>query len=105
MNFSAILNLIRVNEKTQDIFAIQNKYTVAYSYINKIIDNEYIQDKYINWEEAGHYCSWSRVSKRPVVFLRVYDLGSKFILILNTQLKKGLHQKLANDFKKIFGEY
>lgn len=104
MDFSAILNLIRANEKTQAIFAVQNKYTVAYSYIHKIINNEYIQDKYINWEEARHYCSWSRVAKRPAVYLRVYDLGSKFILILNTQLKKGLHQKLAHDFKKIFGE-
>ena len=73
--------------------------TIGYTCINNIIEGECIQNKYIDWEQSINDIS---IKKYPYVFFRVYNQGSQFVLILNTTLNKGVHEKLLHFMRRLF---
>lgn len=72
--------------------------TISYTYINNIIDGECIQNKYINWEQSTNELS---VTKSTYTFFRVYNQGPQFVIILNTILNKGVHEKLLHFIQRL----
>ena len=74
-------------------------YPIIYTYINKIVQEDYVQNKYIDWNNSLNEVQYS---KDVGILLRVYNLGAKVIVILNTTMNKGLHQKLLAYINKVF---
>ena len=74
-------------------------YPIIYTYINKIMQEDYVQNKYIDWNNSLNEVQYG---KDVGIFLRVYNLGAKVVVILNTTMNKGLHQKLLAYINKVF---
>lgn len=62
---------------------------IIYTYINKIT-TEFTQNKYINWSESINELCF----RKKIIFFRVYNFESKFVIILNTKIKKGYHDQM-----------
>lgn len=76
----------------------EQPYLILYTYINKIVDNQYMQNKYIDWDRSKNELN-SR--KKGIVFLRVYNMGSQFVVILDSHLKKNGHADLLNRLQEL----
>ncbi|VEG91825.1 AMP-binding protein [Legionella spiritensis] len=72
-------------------------YIIVYTYINKIVDNDYVQNHYIDWLSSEQDVNFN---KKGVIFLRVYNMGSYFVINMDSQMKKGLHNCLIEDLQK-----
>ena len=76
----------------------QQRYSLLYTYINKITDDkDYSQNHYINWSKSR--CEIFP-GNRKTVFFRVYNMGSKFIINIDSQMIKGFHRAMVSDFFK-----
>lgn len=73
--------------------------TISYTYINKVMDGEYMQNKYLDWDNSTHKLN---INKRPYMSLRAFNLGSQYALILNSCINVGFHEKLIQYFNRIF---
>lgn len=71
----------------------EQPYFIFYTYINKIVDQQYIQNKYIDWQQSKNELN---ARNKGVVFLRVYNMGSQFVVILDSHLKKNGHEDLLS---------
>ena len=100
MSYSAISAIWEKQIIDRDYLLFTNHpYPIVYTYINKMSEQEYIQNKYINWTSSINELHFGIDLG---IFLRVYNLGSQFVVILNTTMNKGLHEKILNYMKKIF---
>lgn len=98
MDYSSLMEIWR-NEIISRPILNPNKqpYQIVYTYINKITDEEYIQNNYIDWNNSTVINNRSK----PGVYLRVYNMGSEFIVLLNSHLKKGMHNRLADHIHEL----
>lgn len=80
-----------------------HRYKIMFTYINKLVDKEYIQNKYIDWDQSTNelYSGKSKVYKNNAfVFFRIYNMGSHFIVSMNSQMKKNCHENMVNRLKE-----
>lgn len=81
------------------------KYKIFYTYINKITQDEYIQDKYIDWSKSTNDLSLLRSKnlsrKSKVIIFRIYNMNSHFVVMLDSNIKKNMHDCLIKSFSEI----
>lgn len=81
------------------------RYRLVYTYINKITEDEYIQNKYIDWDKSINETlpenSANVSGKKKVAFLRVYNMGPHFVVMLSTQMKKKVHDLLLTQLHEL----
>lgn len=76
-------------------------YKIIFSYINKLVDDEYIQNNYIDWNKSTNNIY---PGKKKVIFFRVYNMGPQFVVMVNSHMKKNSHQKLIQCLQDILSE-
>ncbi|CDZ77132.1 Tyrocidine synthase III [Legionella massiliensis] len=75
-------------------------YTIVYTYINKIYDDDYVQNKYIDWHSSINKVNTHR---KGLIYLRVYNMGSQFVVYFDSNLKANCHENMMrnwSDFTK-----
>lgn len=99
MHPPAIKGLFEQQPIDSSYFFIEKQaFPIMYTYINTINKQEYIQNKYIDWERSINHHSYDVLG----AFLRVYNLNSQCAVILNSKMNEGLHDHIINYFKKVF---
>jgi acyl-coenzyme A synthetase/AMP-(fatty) acid ligase len=81
--------------------ARNHPYHLIYTYINKIIDDEYVQNNYIDWDNSTNETRPGNRSNQGSTFLSVYNMGSQFVVTLNSKMTKGLHSSLIKEIKDL----
>lgn len=78
----------------------EQPYILLYTYINKITDTQYIQDNYIDWSKSTNEIDEPK--SKGFIFLRVYNMGSHFVVIFDSFLKKQMHERLLKNLCEHF---
>jgi hypothetical protein len=73
-------------------------FSVIFTYINKIVDGEYIQSKYIDWNKSIT-CSERKSKKR--ICLRVYNMGSYFVVLFDCVMNKDIAELMIQDLAEM----
>ncbi|MFT4059820.1 MAG: AMP-binding protein [Legionella sp.] len=83
----------------EELLLSLRKSCIIFTYINKVSGDEYIQDKYIDWDQTINKISYKK--NQGMIFFRIYNMGSKFVVLVNTYMKKHTHAYLMSHFKKL----
>ena len=75
----------------------ERPYSLVYTYINKIVADNYIQTNYIDWNHSTSEINPGGSTAIGNIFLRVYNMGSQFVVTLNSQMNPGLHNSLLKN--------
>ncbi len=70
---------------------------IGFTYYNKIVDDEYSQNKYIDWEHSIFNPCFLRMINGPL--LVVHNMGTHFDVILYSRMSKGSHAILTDNIK------
>lgn len=104
MSYGKIIQLWENQIISRDFLSMTKQpYCLIISYMNKLVEDEYIQNNYIDWQHSSSEINTSNKGTKGMVYIRIYDMGPYFVLNLFTQLKKNLHVTLINRLKKLMG--
>lgn len=79
-------------------------YLIIFTYINKIVENTYTQNNYIDWNKSSSELNpGNEKENKGKIFFRVYNMGSHFVINLNCQIRKELHNNLVKGLKELMG--
>lgn len=95
-SYSRILEHDLIPESIVD--ATKQPYMLVYTYINKLVQDSYTQNNYIDWDNS---INWMNCEKIRIIFMRIYDMGDHFVFTLDTQMKTGMHECLLDEFNNL----
>lgn len=99
MNYAALADIWQNEIINRSLLSPREQpYRIVYTYINKVAGDEYIQNKYIDWNQSANEIN---PGKKGVLFLRVYNLGSQFVVIFNSHMNKNLHEHLIQNLHEL----
>jgi hypothetical protein len=81
------------------LFSGEFSHMIAFSYVNKINEIDYIQNKFIDWNNSiNEFYAPEKVG----VHFRVANLDTQFLIVLTTTISQGLHEQILNYIHRIF---
>lgn len=98
MDYNSICNFLK-NKYIKEMYSkiYKNECLLVYTFVGKGA-NQASSDDFIDWENSKAKVF---LGSKPIIFLRVYDLGDRFIVNLDTRINKNKHKMLAKSFKNI----